>query len=139
MPVDWEQIAQGSSIPDLVKVPTPMQLFMFSAVTWNRHLIHYNTAAARSEGHADIAVQRALIGGLLGQMLTDWLGDAGSVRSIQWSVRGAAALGKPMRLTGKVVGQREAPGERLLDCEVWAENHEGAIIAPGTAVVGIGR
>ena len=31
-------------------LPTPMQLFMFSAVTWNRHHIHYSADEAPEVG-----------------------------------------------------------------------------------------
>ena len=34
---------------------------MVSAVTWNRHLIHYNTEFAISDGLKNVAVHRALI------------------------------------------------------------------------------
>ena len=37
-------------LPELRVLPTPMQIFMFSAITWNRHHIHYSADAARAEG-----------------------------------------------------------------------------------------
>ena len=40
--VFFENIKENDEIRSLTKKPTHMQLFMFSAVTWNRHLIHYN-------------------------------------------------------------------------------------------------
>jgi hydroxyacyl-ACP dehydratase HTD2-like protein with hotdog domain len=131
----WSEIDEGMSIPELVKVPTPMQLFMFSAVTWNRHLIHYNTEFAVSDGLKNVAVHRALIGGFLAQMLSKWLGDAGRIQAIEWSVRGSASIGKPLTLKGVVKGKRQEEAKQLLDCEIWAEDHEGTTIVPGSAVV----
>lgn len=126
---------EGEEIPPLVKTPTPMQLFMFSASTWNRHLIHYNTEFAISDGLTNVAVHRALIGGFLSQMLTDWLGEAGRITCLSWTVRGSAAIERPLALRGKVVEKRVDDGDLLLACEVWAENDAGEPIAPGTAVV----
>ena len=61
----FESIQEGDEIPALTKKPTYMQLFMFSAATWNRHLIHYNTEFARHDGLKDVATHRALMGNFL--------------------------------------------------------------------------
>jgi len=134
----WDSIEIGDRIPSLVKRPTPMQLFMFSASTWNRHLIHYNTEFAISDGLKNVAVHRALIGGFLAQMLSEWVGDAGTIVNVSWSVRGSAAINRPLTLRGEVIEKREEDGRRLLSCEIRAENHENETIAPGTALVRIG-
>jgi hydroxyacyl-ACP dehydratase HTD2-like protein with hotdog domain len=134
----WDSVEVGDRIPSLVKRPTPMQLFMFSASTWNRHLIHYNTEFAISDGLENVAVHRALIGGFLAQMLSEWVGDAGSILNVSWSVRGSAAINRPLTLRGEVLEKREEDGKRLLSCEIHAENHENETIAPGTALVRIG-
>ena len=132
---EWDTLAEGTEVPPLVKVPTPMQLFMFSAVTWNRHLIHYNSEFAVADGLKNVAVHRALLGGFLAQMLTDWLGDRGDIAQLEWSVRGSAAIEQPVTCRGKVTGKRAEGDARLVDLEVWVENHEGERIVPGTAVV----
>jgi hydroxyacyl-ACP dehydratase HTD2-like protein with hotdog domain len=131
----WDSVEIGDQVLDLVKRPSPMQLFMFSASTWNRHLIHYNTEFAISDGLKNVAVHRALIGGFLGQMLSEWLGDTGTIANLSWSVRGSAAIERPLTLRGTVTDKREEDGERLILCDVWAENHVGETIAPGTAIL----
>src|ERR1700685_1787356 len=99
----WSKVQNGMEIPVLIKTPSPMQLFMFSASTWNRHLIHYNSEFAARDGFAHLAVHRALIGGYLAQMLSDWVGDRGFVKKIAWTVRGSAVPGEPIKCGGKVV------------------------------------
>jgi hydroxyacyl-ACP dehydratase HTD2-like protein with hotdog domain len=133
--LSWAGLNEGEEIPALVKRPSPMQLFMFSATTWNRHLIHYNAEFAISDGLQNVAVHRALIGGFLAQMLGDWLGPAGTIRTLAWSVRGSAAIEEPLTCRGRLVEKRVDGDERLVSCEVWAENHEGQTIAPGTALL----
>jgi hydroxyacyl-ACP dehydratase HTD2-like protein with hotdog domain len=133
--LSWDGMDEGAEIPALVKHPSPMQLFMFSATTWNRHLIHYNTEFAISDGLQNVAVHRALIGGFFSQMLSDWLGQAGTIRTLAWSVRGSAAIDKPLTCRGKLLERRLDGDERLVSCEVWAENHEGETIVPGTALL----
>ncbi len=53
-----EDVKIGDELPKLVKVPTAVQLFRYSAVTWNAHRIHLEPDYARKEGHPDILVQR---------------------------------------------------------------------------------
>lgn len=132
-------IEEGMPIPALVKVPTPMQLFMFSAATWNRHLIHYNTEFAASDGLANVAVHRALIGGFLAQMLTDWIGDDGDIATLEWSVRGSAAINEPLSCKGTVTSMQSSGDDQLVTLEIWAENHRGEKIAPGNAEVRLTR
>lgn len=135
--LSWDAVEVGDQIAPLVKHPTPMQLFMFSASTWNRHLIHYNTEFAIADGLQNVAVHRALIGGFLAQMLSEWVGEAGQIANLSWSVRGSAAIDRPLTLRGEVVEKREEDGRRLLACEIRAENHEHKTIAPGSAVLSL--
>lgn len=130
----WDDIKESLEIPTLIKKPTYMQLFMFSAATWNRHLIHYNTEFAQHDGLKDVAVHRALMGSFLAQMLSNWVGDAGRVAKVEWSVRGSAIPGDSLICKGKVAGKNIKNGEKLADCEVWIEN-KGQVIVPGTGVV----
>ena len=46
----WEDVSVTTRIPELTVCPDRAQIFMFSAVTWNRHHIHYSKDAAVSEG-----------------------------------------------------------------------------------------
>lgn len=134
-PLVWNSISEGDEITALRKQPSYMQLFMFSAATWNRHLIHYNTEFAHGDGLADVAPHRALIGSFLAQMLSNWAGDAGRVSRLEWSVRGSALPGKDLTCKGTVVSKRFEGDKRLVECSVWAEDEEGVSLAPGKAVV----
>lgn len=68
---DEQAVAVGTKLSKLVKTPDRQQLFMFSAITWNRHAIHYNRQHARDEGLPDVVVQRALVGNFLPNCWTD--------------------------------------------------------------------
>lgn len=112
-----------------------MQLFMFSAVTWNRHLIHYNQDFAQHDGLQNVAVHRALLGGFLTQMLTEWLGMSGQLVSLDWSVRGSATLNQPVTCRGVVVQKVADEGRYILRCDVEVLDHQDRQIVPGKAVV----
>lgn len=112
-----------------------MQLFMFSAITWNRHLIHYNTEYARHDGLEDVAVHRALLGNFLAQMITDWLGEHGKLCKIEWNVRASAKPGDTLLTFGTVTDKRTENKNQFLECELRIENSAGSLIAPGKATV----
>lgn len=127
----FEGIHEGDEIPAFTKIPTYMQLFMFSAITWNRHLIHYNTDFARQDGLSDVATHRALLGNFLAQMLSNWIGEAGRVSKVEWSVRGGASPGDVLMCRGKVVQKAEDEKGRRIGCDIWIEKQDGTLIASG--------
>lgn len=133
--VSWEGIEESYEIPPLVKKPTYMQLFMFSAITWNRHLIHYNAEFARKDGLPDVATHRALVGNFLAQMLSDWLGEAGRIKKVEWSMRGTAVPGDTVTCRGKVIQKRIEGNRRLIDVDLSVENQKGDLIALGKGEV----
>ena len=90
----WENVSATTQIPELIVRPDRTQIFMFSAITWNRHLIHYSKDAAISEGLPDIVVQRALIGNFLARLITDWVGDSAELRRLTWKVTRSALPGQ---------------------------------------------
>jgi len=124
-----------TQIPELEITPDAMQIFMFSAVTWNRHHIHYSKDAALAEGHQDIVVQRALIGNFLARLLTDWLGDSGEIRELSWKVVHSALPGKKLRCQGVVTGESRLGSRRILSCDLKIVGAEQQTIATGAARV----
>lgn len=124
-----------AQIPDLVVCPDLMQVFMFSAVTWNRHHIHYSKDAAMAEGLPDVVVQRGLIGNFLARLLTNWAGDRGELRKLAWRVARSAVPGMPIVCRGRIRETTDCGDERRLVCEVTAWNEDEELIASGEAVV----
>jgi hypothetical protein len=122
-------------IPELIVCPDRTQIFMFSAVTWNRHHIHYSKDAAISEGLPDIVVQRALIGNFLAQLITNWIGDSGELRKLAWKVTRSALPGGKIVCRGKINKKIDSEDERYLICEVTAYNESDELIAFGDATV----
>lgn len=131
----WNESGVPSILPALTVSPTPGQLFMFSAATWNRHHIHYSAQAARAEGHPDVVVQRGLIGNYLARLITRWLGDRGELRALSWKVRRSAVPGRPLRCEGQVTARREVRSGRHLCCSLRVVDADGNLVAEGAAEV----
>jgi hydroxyacyl-ACP dehydratase HTD2-like protein with hotdog domain len=57
--------------------PTELELFMFCAITWNTHRIHYDREYARTEGYPDLVVPGPLQTARAAQMLEEFCFNEG--------------------------------------------------------------
>lgn len=121
--------ALSEVIPELVVTPTTTDIFCFSAITWNRHKIHFDKEAAVAEGHANIVVQRALLGNYFALLLDQWLGQHGAVRKLSWKVLSSALPGKPLRCLGKATIEDNTAAR----CEMSIVDELGNLVATGIA------
>ncbi|MGI9611748.1 MAG: acyl dehydratase [Acidimicrobiales bacterium] len=123
----------GDQLAELELPIDSVHVFMFSAVTWNRHLIHYDQDQARTEGHTSVVAQRALIGNYFARQLDGWLGERGELRRLDWKVVSGAVPGDVLTCTGDVVavdGALVTFGQRL-------HNQDSVQVASATAVAEI--
>jgi hypothetical protein len=67
----------------------------------------------------------------LGQLVTDWLGDRGTLKTFEVSYRGLDVPGKPYRCRGRVT---KVDGDDV-ELEVWGEDSDGQRTTLGTASV----
>jgi len=73
----------------------------------------------------------------LGQFLTDWMGDNGTLKKYACQVRHPSIMGDSNFVKGKVKGKRIENGEHIVECEIWVENQAGLVTAPGTAIIAL--
>lgn len=73
----------------------------------------------------------------LGQFVTDWIGDDGTLKKLSCQIRHPSIMGDVNVVKGKVKGKRIEGGEHLVDCEIWVENQAGLVTAPGKATVAL--
>jgi acyl dehydratase len=119
-------------LPELTVVPDAQQVFMFSAVTWNRHRIHYSREAAQREGLPDIVVQRGLIGNFFARHAQRWMGAAGTVRRLAWQVHASAFPGQALHCRGAVTERLPRPpgdGDVWLLLQSRLEDTDGRLVA----------
>jgi hydroxyacyl-ACP dehydratase HTD2-like protein with hotdog domain len=119
----------------------PVQMFFFSAATYNGHRIHYDkTWATEVEGYPDILVHGPLQAALLARAVTDWVGPDGRLVSYAIQNRASAFPGEELRFVGTVTGKHEGDdGRGLVDLEIRGEKGEDQVLMPGTATVSLPR
>jgi len=131
----YEDVAEGGEITMLVKEPTTRQLVRWAGASGDYYQIHYDKDFAQSKGLSGVIVHGQLVASFLGQFLTDWIGDKGSLRRLTCSYRGINFPGEAITCQGKVTKKYITDGEHFLDCTVWAENPKGEKTVTGKATV----
>jgi hydroxyacyl-ACP dehydratase HTD2-like protein with hotdog domain len=77
----------GDELPRLTHTATPLQLFRYSAVTWNPHCIHFDERYARDEGHEGLALHSHLRAALALRCVTEGLGSEWQVTNVAYRLR----------------------------------------------------
>jgi hydroxyacyl-ACP dehydratase HTD2-like protein with hotdog domain len=127
-------IAQGEALPERAFAPGSAELFLYSAIIWNAHRIHYDAAYVREEeGYPGLLITGPLQGDWLCQAVTDWMGEDGTLERFEFSHRQPAYLGQTLTTGGRVLAKEAATGRVTLALEV--RNEAGAVVTPGQAVV----
>lgn len=130
---DMRTVEVGQELPAREFNPDTIQLFLYNAVLWNAHKIHFDYPYAREvEGYPGLVLAGPLLGDWLHQCVVEWLGDNGRLVEMEYSNRRAAYIGDTLRSVGKIVAvDRE---RRQLTIEVAILNQNDEVLAPGTAV-----
>jgi len=116
--------------------PTSVQLFRYSAVTWNSHRIHYDQAYARSEGYPDVLVQSHLHGAFLTKLCTDWAGRPDRLTRLQVSVRRYAIPGDVLISRARIIDEKRDGEQTLVTLELEEiREGDGVVCATGQATV----
>ena len=121
------------ALPELEVVPDHMQIFQFSAITWNRHHVHYSKDAALAEGLPDVVVQRALLGDFLARAVGDWAGEEADLRELSWKVRSSATPNVRLRCQGEVVAVDACDGATFANCVLRIVRDDDELVASGAA------
>lgn len=128
----------GDPLPGREHTPDNVQLFLYNAVLWNAHRIHFDEPYTRDvEGYPGLVIAGPLIGDWLNQCVEAWLGENGRILSIEYSNREAAYIGETLTSGGSVTSFDPDTGRGTL--EVFVRNEAGDVIAPGTATFAWGE
>ena len=131
----FEDVSVGTALPSVRKVPSNTLLFLYSAVTWNPQRIHFDKDYTLSEGYRDIIVHGPLRGAFLSQLLTRWIGEAGTLKKLSYSNRDIAYVNEPLTCKGTVMRKWMERHNGYVECEVWVENEQGTHLTPGQATI----
>ena len=129
-------------VPDTLEplkhTATALQLFRYSAVTWNPHRIHFDEPYAREEGHRGLALHSHLRTALALRCVTEGLGPQWRVTKFAYRLRRPVYAPAELAYTARVTAtdgdtmileltEQDPSGEAGFEGTVWVSNTtEGA-------------
>ena len=136
-PLEIESIEVGETLPERVHQPGIAELFLYNAVLFNAHRIHFDERYAREvEGYPGLVVAGPQQGEWLAERVIEWMGEAGSLVGFSYQNRRAAYLGERLRAGGRVTAVDRERAEVELELEI--RNDAGQVVTPGRARVRFG-
>lgn len=131
---EFDNLQVGDALPEREYTPDNVQLFMYNAVLWNAHRIHFDLPyATQVEGYPGLVIAGPQMGDWLGQVVDDWALTAADLVSIEYSNRQAAYIGETLTSGGHITAID--PATRTVTVELFIRNAAGDVITPGTAVL----
>ena len=112
-----------------------MQLVMWAGASGDYNPIHYDKDYALSHQLPGVIVHGQLAACFLGQMITDWIGDNGKLKSFSINYRGMNLPGEAITCKGTVTNKYIEDDKHLVTLKIWAENPREEKTLSGTAVV----
>ncbi len=131
----FEDVKEGEEIPKLVKNCSTQQLVLWAAGSGDFYQIHYDKDFAQSTGLKGLIVHGALKHAFLGQLLHDWVGDAGRIKKFGCQYRGMDEPHQEIACRGVVTKKYRDGAQNIVELDVWTENPQGQKTTPGVAVV----
>ena len=142
----WEDIEVGVEIAPLAKIATTQMLVKWAGASGDFNPVHYDNAYAATTGAGQIIVHGALKRQWLIQLMTDWMGEQGTLKkfSCQYGAmdypRHMKTMTEPQAgetwfCKGKVTRKYLESNLHFADCKIWLENIRGEITTSGKATV----
>ena len=125
------KVKVGDEIPELIKHPTTRQLVQYAGAQGDFYEIHYDQAFAQSVALPGVILHGLLKAAFLGQLVTDWLGDRGTLKTFEVSYRGIDQPARPYSCRGRVT---KVGGDQV-ELEIWGEDPASTRTTIGTATV----
>lgn len=133
----YEDVIEGSEVSQLIKEPTANQLVIWAGASGDYNAIHYDKDYALKRGLPGIIVHGQLVGAFLGQMLTDWAGDKGSLRKLSLSYKGMNFPDETLTCQGKILKKHDEGNQHLITLKIWVKNPRDEKTLTGVAVVSL--
>ncbi|MBI2936157.1 MAG: dehydratase [Chloroflexi bacterium] len=131
----WEDVQENQELPPLVKQPTTQQLVKYAGASGDFYQIHYDKDFALKNNLPGVIVHGALKNAFLGQLVTNWIGEAGTLKKLSAQYRAMDFPGDTLTCKGRVAKKYIEGGQHYVECEIWLENGKGEKTTLGSATV----
>ena len=133
---DINTLNTGDSLPERRFEPDTIQLFLYNAILWNAHKIHFDLPyAVDVEGYPGLVMAGPLMGDWLTQTAIEWAGEQGRLLSIEYSNRHASYIGDVLTSGGTIKAINT--NDSTVELDIFVKNQHGDVLTPGVAIVRI--
>ncbi|AEV70766.1 acyl dehydratase [Mycolicibacterium rhodesiae NBB3] len=134
----FESINIGDRIPEFVRTTGFAEWNRYAAVNDEFIPIHMDDEAGRAAGNEKGAFGMGNLRlAYLVNMLRQWIGDDGAIRSLTAKYRSMNQKGDELRAVGEVVGKEIVDGLALVHLKVDVIDQNGTSTTPGEATVAL--
>lgn len=130
----FDEVAEGADLPGFSIPLTLQRLVMEAGANRDFMPIHHDREISRATGAPDVYANTMLIQAMFEATLREWMGLAGRVRRLRFSMRSFATVGQTLSGGGRVTATRAGDDGGLVDLEVWTDAGSTRT-AVGTATV----
>lgn len=142
----WEDIKEDDEVTPLAKVATTQMLVRWAGASGDFNPLHYDSEFAAAQGVGKPIVHGALKRQWLVQLMTDWVGEEGTLRKFSCQYRAMdyprqmktmtePEEGETWQCKGKITKKYVEGDDHYADCDIWIENEKGEKTTPGRATV----
>lgn len=140
----WEDVEVGTEVTTLPKIATTQMLVRWAGASGDLNPAHYEDSFAKAAGQNRAFVHGQLKRAWLVQLMTDWIGDEGTLKKLSCQFRAVdwprlmktmtePEEGETWLCKGTVTKKYEEGGEHYVECDIWVENGKGEKTTPGKA------
>ena len=144
----WDDVEVDTEVTPLPKVATTQMLVKWAGASGDFNPLHYDNSFAGSQGVGKPIVHGALKRQWLVQLMTDWIGEQGTLKKFSCQYRTMDYPRNMKTMTepdegetwwckGRVIKKYVEDGNHLLDCDIWIENGQGERTTPGKATAAL--
>jgi acyl dehydratase len=133
----YEDVTVGAALPPLKKGPyTVVMMAKFAAVSADFYPSHYdNKWATQKSGHKGALAHGLQVTTFLSQLVTDWMGPYGMLKSFSAENRRPTFDGDTLTFHGSVKHREVRDHEGVIELSLFGENQDGVKVITGKATV----
>ena len=134
----FEDIEVGGKIPTQLRNELTTKTFLeWAAAVRDFYPVHYDKDFALSMNLPGVIAHGPYKLALLGRLVMEWIGEQGVLHKLSCEHRAPSYVGETILCRGKVTNKYLLEGKNYVECEVWVENQDGVVAAPGSATVSL--
>jgi len=144
--IHWEDVEVGTELETLPKIANSFMLVQWAGATGDFNPHHYEEAYAQTQGTGGVIVHGLLKHAWLIQLVTNWMGEEGTLKKFACQYRGLdlprkmktmneSQEGETWLCKGKITKKYVEDDNHCVDLEIGVENGKGEITTPGSATI----